>query len=138
MLTQDKAAMLLAQWKNSVREQAFVWERDQRHEELFVTTGEEEIMFCLSLIRNPFELKAHFRTKERNIGLARIDDQLQHHNPDGSVIRGPHIHWYREGEELKWAEKIDWYDASNPLSTLSRFLDEVHARFKGGIQGAIT
>ena len=137
MLTQDKAAMLLAQWKNSVREQAFVWERDQRHEELFVTTGEEEIMFCLSLIINPFELKAHFRTKERNIGLARIDDQLQHHNPDGSIIRGPHIHWYREGHELRWAEEIDWYDANNPLSTLSRFLDEVHSKFKGGIQGAI-
>lgn len=137
MLTQAKADELLAQWKESVREHAFVWERDHRHEELFVTIGEEDIKFCLSLTRNPFELKAHFRTQEKSIGLARIDDQLQHHNPDGSIIRGPHIHWYREGHELRWAEAIDWYDANNPLSTLARFLDEVHARFKGGLQGAI-
>lgn len=137
MLTQAKADELLARWKDSVREQAFVWERDQRHEELFVMYGEEDIKFCLSLVRNPFELKAHFRTREMNIGLARIDDQLQHHNPDGSVIHGPHIHWYREGSELRWAEAINWYDANNPLSTLARFLDEVHARFKGGLQGAI-
>ena len=91
MLTQAKADELLAQWKESVREHAFAWERDRRHEELFVTSGEEGIKFCLSLTRNPFELKAHFRTQEKSIGLARIDDQLQHHNPDGSVIRGPHF-----------------------------------------------
>lgn len=93
------------------------------------------MQFVLSFSRNPFEMKAHFRTKQRSIQLARIDDQMQHINPDGERIVGPHLHMFKEGfERLEWAESIDWYDRRQPVTTMLKFLDMIHTRFPFGIQ----
>ena len=101
-------------------------------------SGDSELQFILSITRNPFEIKAHFRTKSKNIQLARIDTQKQHLNPDGQRIVGPHIHWYREGfVHLEWAEAIDWYDTTKPLETLYKFLNLIETKFPRGIQGVL-
>jgi len=65
-----------------------------------------------------------------------MDGHHHHINPDGTEIRDtPHIHLYREGfDQLPWAEPIDWYAPGDPLGTLERFLDYVHARLPGGYQ----
>ena len=92
----------------------------------------------LTLSRNPFEIRLHARTRDRNIGLLRIDNAPYHQNPDGSELRDtPHLHIYREGCDLAWAEPIDWYDVNDPLRTLERFLKEFKARFPSGITVAI-
>jgi hypothetical protein len=108
-------------------------------DELVVAVEDKKIQFILSLKRNPFEIRLHFRTRDRDIGLVRIDGHLYHPNPDGTEIRDlPHIHIFREGyDKLPWAEPIDWYDLNNPLGTLERFLTFIHTRFPAGIQLAM-
>lgn len=138
MLTQSQADRLLAELKEAVRSDIFVWEHSQRQDEILRAVGDEKLQFILTLTRNPFEIKLHARTRDRHIGLLRIDNAPFHTNPDGSELRDtPHLHTYREGCSLDWAEPIDWYDLANPLGTLERFLAEFRARFPSGITVAM-
>lgn len=137
MLTQERADELIALSKEATRQEVFTWLHNERQEELMVATRDRDLEFLLSLKRNPFEITAQLRTRERHIPLARIDNAAQHINPDGEVLRCAHIHWYREGEAMAWAEPIDWYDLARPLDTLMRFLDLIAARFPGGLQEAL-
>jgi hypothetical protein len=135
MLTQQEAEELLKKAKEATRKEVLSWSSPSRNDEVVIATGEPELQFLLSITRNPFEVKAHFRTKSMNVQLARIDTQQQHLNPDGERIVGPHLHWYREGfTHLEWAEAIDWYDASKPMDTLYKFLSLIETRFPKGIQ----
>lgn len=136
MLTQEQADRLISMLKKSVSDKVFEWYHGQSQDELFVDVEEEKVKFVLSLKRSPYSIRLHFRTKDRNIGLARIDGAKYHPNPDGTELRNtPHIHWYREGYDLNWAEAIDWYDTAKPIETLERFLNEIHARFENGMMG---
>lgn len=133
MLTQNQADRLIQLLKEAAREEMFVWERDKRQDELVVVVEDKKVQFVLSLKRNPFEIRLHFRTKERDIGLVRVDNANYHPNPDGTEIRNqPHIHIFREGEGLNWAEPIDWYDLNDPIATLERFLEIIRTRFPAG------
>ncbi len=135
MLTQDQADSLIEALKEAIREDAFEWTPAQRHDEVFVAVEYEGLQFILTLNHNPFEIRLHLRTKHRNIGLMRVDGAPYHSNPDGTELRNtPHIHVYREGYGLAWAEPIDWYSPTDPVGTLEHFLDEAHARFPAGIQ----
>lgn len=137
MLTQLEAEALLVMAKEATRKEMLSWSSPSRHDEQVVSVGSTDLQFVLSITRNPFEIKAHFRTKGKNINLARIDAHQQHFNPDGVHIIGPHIHWYREGyANLEWAEAIDWYDMNRPLDTLYTFLDLIKTRFPKGVQEA--
>ena len=137
MLTQEKADELIARAKEAAKTEVFTWQHNERQEELLLAVEDASLQFLLSLKRNPFEIRLQLRTKDRHIPLARIDNAVQHPNPDGSIIRGPHIHWYREGEGMAWAEAIDWYRLDQPLETLIKFRDLVHARFPRGIEEAL-
>jgi len=133
MLTQNQADRLIQLLKEAAREEMFVWERDKRQDELVVVVEDKKVQFVLSLKRNPFEIRLHFRTKDRDIGLVRVDNAYYHANPDGTEIRNqPHIHIFREGEGLNWAEPIDWYDLNDPIATLERFLEIIRTRFPAG------
>lgn len=135
MLTEDQARALVMALKDSVRNTAFSWFSNTRDDEIFISADAVGIEFVLTLSRNPFEIRLHFRTKMNNIGLMRIDGAPYHVNPDGTELRNtPHIHIFREGYGLDWAEPIDWFWPDKPIKTLERFLDEVNARFRGGIQ----
>lgn len=138
MLTQAQADRLIATLKDAVREDGFVWEENRNDNELLVSVDDEKIQFVLFLKRNPFEIRLHLRTRDRDIGLVRLDNGRYHPNPDGTEIRDqPHLHVYREGYDLKWAEPVDWCDVNDPLSTLERFLDIIHSRFRNGHQLAL-
>lgn len=134
MITQIEADELLAKAKEATRKEILSWEKTSRHDEPVIAIGEPDLQFVLSLNRNPFEIKAHFRTKNKSVNLARIDATRQHINPDGKRITGPHLHWYREGYGLEWAEEIDWYDNNKPLDTLFKFLELIRTRFPRGVQ----
>jgi len=91
-LGQAKADELLSLAKEAARNEVFTWLHNTRQEELLVALDDRELQFLLSLKRNPFEITAQLRTRDRNFPLARIDNAAQHVNPDGEVLRGPHIH----------------------------------------------
>lgn len=55
-----------------------------------------------------------------------LDDGKSHQNPDGKVIRGPHIHIYKEGYGDRWAyllSEIDSFSFSNTLDLLTSFTE---------------
>jgi len=135
MLTQTQADRLIAMLKEAARTEAFVWEREKRQDELVVAVEDKKIQFILSMKRNPFEIRLHLRTRDRDIGLVRVDNALYHPNPDGTELRNqPHIHFFRENENLNWAEPINWYNLNDPVATLERFLEIVHTHFPAGYQ----
>ena len=135
MLTQTQADRLIAMLKEAARNEVFVWEQNKRQDELVVAVEDQKIQFILSMKRNPFEIRLHFRTKDRDMGLVRADNNVYHPNPDGTEIRNqPHVPFYRERESLNWAEPIDWYDLNDPLATLAKFLEIIHTRFPNGYQ----
>ncbi len=135
MLTQLQADQLIAQLKEAARKECFEWQNNQAQNELFVAVKNDKLHFILSLKRNPHEIRLHLRTKDRDIGLVRLDAAAFHTNPDGTELRNqPHLHKYREGYGLEFAEPIDWHDPENPVATLDRFLEEITARFPFGYQ----
>lgn len=135
MLTQAQADRLIELSKEAERTEPLIWVPDRRVDEGLTAVDEKSLRFVLSLKRNPFEIRLHLRTRDRDIGLMRVDNNPYHPNPDGSEIRGrPHVHRYREGYDLAWAEPIDWYDVGDPYGTLERFLEIANARFPRGIQ----
>lgn len=135
MLTQAQGDRLIAILKEAVRTDPLSWKTNRVENELLVSIEEKGIQFILSLKRSPFEIRLHFRTKDRDIGLVRLDNQQHHTNPDGTEIRDqPHLHRFREGEGLAWAEPVDWCDLNDPYGTLERFLRIIRASFPAGVQ----
>lgn len=135
MLTQVQADRLIELTKEAERADPFVWIANRQTDESLTAVDEKALRFVLSLKRNPFEIRLHLRTRDRDIGLVRLDNHLYHPNPDGTEIKDwPHLHRYREGYGLEWAEPVDWYDVNDPFGTLDRFLQMIHARFPHGIQ----
>lgn len=135
MLTQSQADRLIDMLKEAVRSEVLVWQKGLRQDELVVAVGEAKLQFVLTMKRGPFEIRLHIRTKDRNIGLVRLDGHPYHTNPDGTELRNqPHLHVYREGHELAFAEPVDWYDVNNPLATFEHFLAVIRTRFPAGHQ----
>lgn len=139
MLTQTQADILIDALKEAVRKEIFGWLADRRQDELFVTVEKDNVFFVLSLIRQPFEIRLHLRTKQDNIGLLRVDAAPYHPNPDGTELRDtPHMHRYREGYGMQFAEPIDWYNQDDPIATLTCFLEASRASFPMGIQSSFS
>ena len=135
MLTQVQADRLIELAKEAERTDPFVWIANRQTDEFFTAVDEKELKFVLSLKRNPFEIRLHLRTRDRDIGLVRVDNHRYHANPDGTeVCDQPHLHRYREGYGLEWAERVDWYSVRDPFGTLERFLQIINGRFPRGIQ----
>ncbi len=44
---------------------------------------------------------------QRSVVLARLCTAVPHTNPDHEVLRGPHLHRYREEYDDKWAEQVE-------------------------------
>lgn len=135
MLTQAQADRLIETLKEAARTEVLVWQKNLRQEELVVAVGDKKLQFILNMKRGPFEIRLHFRTKDRNIPLVRLDAAPYHTNPDGTELRDqPHLHIFREGHELAFAEPVDWYDVDKPLETFERFLEVTRTRFPAGHQ----
>jgi hypothetical protein len=133
VLTQEQADRLIALVKEAMRTDAFVWEINRRQDELVAAVEDRKIQFILTLKRNPFEIRLHLRTRDRDIGLVRLDNAPYHPNPDGTEIRNQaHMHVYREGYGLECAQPVNWYNLNDPLGTLERFLSEIRTRFPAG------
>ncbi len=85
--------------------------------------------------RNPFGIRLHCRTKDRGIGLFRLDNSPYRPTPDGTeILNQSHLHVVREGFGLAWAEPVTWCDFRDPSVTLEHFLTIIKASFANGIQ----
>ena len=133
MLTQTQADRLIDTLKEAARKDVLVWQSNLNQEEMIVAVEDKKLQFVLNMKRGPFEIRLHLRTRDRNIGLVRLDAAPYHTNPDGTELRNqPHLHLYREGHDLAFAEPVDGYDASRPLQTFERVLEIVRTKFPAG------
>jgi len=94
--------------------------------ELVSADGRER--FHLDLRHDSIRLKKYtYQNRARVIiPLVRLDigDTLEHTNPDGVHVSGPHIHLYREGYDDKFAFPLSAYPFSDPddmITTLAEF-----------------
>jgi len=85
--------------------------------------------FVLSLRQGRIDLrKITYNMRHKpGVPLVRLDlgDRIQHTNPDGVRIIGPHLHVYREGYSDSFAESVPnghFKDADNFLKCLTVFL----------------
>lgn len=67
------------------------------------TTGKE--IFLLDFYRSSVELSKYTINKRyrQTIIMLRYDNGGRHTNPDGVIFEGPHVHFYREGYNDKFA-----------------------------------
>lgn len=73
---------------------------------LSVTNSPEEFLLDIHKHQiNLYKYTFHFQNRVRkSIGLIRIDfEGPPHKNPDGVILKSPHVHIYKEGYDLKWA-----------------------------------
>ncbi|MCZ0861011.1 hypothetical protein O0S10_07200 [Methanocorpusculum sp. MG] len=75
-----------------------------------------------------YKVSDQLRVKSTNILLARIDigSSLVHINPDGERIVGPHLHTYREGYSLRFAQTLEntpFTSPEDPWKTLDEFMN---------------
>ena len=79
--------------------------------------------FQVTITRSQIDLAKvnHHLTGKQIVGLVRLDLGVtaKHRNPDDEWIRGPHLHLYREGDELKWAVPLpsEGFDPGDDLLT---------------------
>lgn len=132
MISQIEADEMLQTIKSATRKDTFFWRYNERFDEIVIADNDEKLIFVLSLKKNEFEIRLNFRSKNKQIVLARVDSQKQHFNPDGTKITGPHLHLYKEGYAEKWATPINWYNIGSPIDTLTRFLEVINTRFPNG------
>ena len=68
--------------------------------------------FLLDFYRGSFELTKYTINKRyrQTIILLRYDSKGRHTNPDGELFDGPHVHFYREGFNDKFAFPISDLD----------------------------
>ena len=87
--------------------------------------------FLLDVHRGSLSLKKYtFQERARAmIPLVRVDtgETLRHTNPDGTLIIGSHIHIYREGYDIKFAQPLDGFPFRAPDDMIITFED--FARF---------
>jgi len=58
------------------------------------------------------------------IQLVRFESKGVHENPDGEIIRGAHIHIYKEGYGDKFAFPVkDFEDVEDVLKALTKFCE---------------
>jgi len=115
MLTQTEADALISMRKTFVRPSAISVPpgTDQTHE---LIGDDKREQFLLDIWRGTLRLsKLKYQTRGRKvIVLVRLDiNGAPHTNPDGTRVKGHHLHFYREGYEDKWAYAIDPAEFAN-------------------------
>ncbi len=133
LIPQITAEKYISAKKYSLKTDIFYWEPNSSCTEEFTSPELSNVVFLIDISRNEIKLKAQLRDAElKSVILMRVDCAKYHTNPDGTLISGPHLHKYREGYGVKWAEKAEWIDVNNPLKTLDIFLKIINASFRSG------
>ena len=127
-LTQADADRLLALEKHQADDQVWVPSRPGWRITVSLMSVDGHEPFLLDLRRGRIDiLKSTCQTRGRKVVvLARLDiGGPPHRNPDDEVIRGSHLHLYREGFGDRWAFPVPashFADLSDAKRTLQDFL----------------
>lgn len=114
MLTQVEAEMLINELKTLIAPPVVLpnSEGGKKTYDLMSKNYSDE-RFQFDINRSKINVrKCTFQGRCRSsVQLIRLDINSRHTNPDGTEIKGTHLHLYLEGSMLSWAEP---FDLNNP------------------------
>jgi hypothetical protein len=125
MLTQQEAEKLIAMKKVFSDDGAIIL-NDSFNQTIPLISENRQEHFLLDLKQGRIDLK---KLKYQNrydeiIQLVRFESKGVHENPDGEIIKGAHIHIYKEGYGDKFAFPAKDFENSNEvLETLTKFCE---------------
>ena len=124
-LTQAQADALLRVGKIFLDKSSIVVNRPFNFRRDLQSVANQEDKFYLNVSQTSIEFsKYSTTTRFFSIPLARacISEDAIHENPDGEMIRGPHIHIYKEGYNDCFAEPLEKHGFTT--TEIANFLDE--------------
>jgi len=122
MLTQMEANELISMKKKFENKKQTVL--NESFEECFNLISEnKQEHFVLDMKQGKIDLK---KIKYQNrfdevIPLVRFESKGIHENPDGTIIKGPHIHIYKEGYGDKFAVPSPFNNPEDVLESIKQF-----------------
>lgn len=119
-LSQKDADALLLMAKSQASGQRIVLPKPDSPHVVELSSLDDTEQFLLDLRRGSIALtKGRFQLRGRVvIILARLEiGGSPHRNPDGRIVRGPHLHLYREGFHDRWAFPLPPPEESNMWHT---------------------
>jgi len=129
-ITEDEVKRLISLEKIPTSNQQITYPSAGETIDIQLTSMDKIEMFVLSVGVGRIDLlktSNQLRIKTGNIPLVRIDTgNIQHKNPDGTIIAEPHIHIYKEGYGIRFAYPISDYLETNPndpWQVLQDFMD---------------
>lgn len=129
-LTQNNADTLLSLPKQRTTDQPYTYPDAGGRLEVPIIAVDRSEQFYLTITPgkyNFYKVSDQLRVKSTNIPLARLDlgESCVHINPDGERITGPHLHTYREGYGLRFAQPLkntQFTSPGDPWKTLDEFM----------------
>jgi len=123
-LTQAEANLLLTMEKHRTNDESHRF--GALRLEIPLQSVDQREHFLLDIGRGRINLlKGTYQTRAKQaVILARLDFGGQpHRNPDGQEVSCPHLHIFREGFAVKWAQPLPVEHFSNPDDSWSIFED---------------
>jgi len=126
-LTQGEADGLLAVKKVFEDRTAIIMNRPYREERKIISAVNNSDIFYLNITETAIEFgKYSLNNRYFQTPLVRvcIDSSAVHENPDGTLIKGSHIHLYKESYGDKFATdlRVANIDGTTPVQVLGQFL----------------
>ena len=130
-LTQVEAESLIQVQKVFEDRSAIIMNRPYKTERKLFSVANHMDVFYLNLNETAIEFgKYSINNRFFQIPLVRIciDKDSVHENPDGKLIRGSHIHVFKENYGDKFADDLNLYGitGTTPVQILSQFLGFCH------------
>ena len=118
---------MLATEKHRLSSRMYALPAGGQKEVIELISADRRERFNLDLYRGRRKLlKFTFQNRARqSIRLVRLDLHARHTNPDGEVFTTSHLHVYREGFGLRWAEPVPsdlFTDLADIWKTLYEFM----------------
>lgn len=135
MLTDAEVERLVALVKEFVHQSSidFPGFGDHLEREVRSTVGHDDFLIDVNRRGKTKKSKCTYQKRYAVADIIfRLDiDGPPHTNPDGSFVRCPHLHIYREGYADKWAYPIDpseFTDTTKLVTTFREFLNRCKVR----------
>ena len=125
MLTQQEAEKLIAMKKLFLGNGTITLNESFNQTIPLISENKQE-HFLLDLRQGRIDLKKLIcqNRYDEVIQLVRFESKGVHENPDGEIIRGAHIHIYKEGYGDKFAFPVkDFEDVEDVLKALTKFCE---------------
>jgi hypothetical protein len=127
-LTQQEADALMALEKHYKGDEEFTYPSMGGSLRIKLQSSDNREEFSLDIHRGHIEIRKNtFQTRARKaVVLARIDFGAGVHvNPDGEEIGCPHLHYYKEGYNDRWAMPlpVQFTNPDDIAKTLDEFMD---------------